>query len=68
MKLFKLLHKRKESIQRKQAWENAIFMAGFEYGRRIQKDIDSKDGCVTGLPSSVQVKNQIAEIIQRKGF
>ena len=68
MRLFELLQKNKVRGQRKQAWENAIFMAGFEYGRRIQKDIDSKDGCVTGLPSSVQVKNQIAEIIQRKGF
>lgn len=60
------LGKRKVSKQLRK-WEGAIFLAGVEYGRQLQRDIDSHQGD-TGVLSENQVEKQIVEIVRRAGF
>ena len=64
----KLFLKRRDANSRMKEWERAIFMAGVEEGRRIQRDIDTREGVITGLPPESNIEKQISEIVKRKGF
>ena len=64
----KLFMKNREAKARQRECERAIFMAGVEEGRRIQRDIDTREGVITGrIPESL-IDNQITRIIRKKGF